>query len=287
MSQLECYLNKKLGYYRSCFESKSYSLNDYFIIDESEPYIIKEFLKNGNVSYQVTCNDLISISKSSMSELTFYYILANLDFEDPANSVLLKPNDDIYGNFVEILFCRLVKGLNSNKEQEIRLRKLFFEMIVLKNAKITCTVNMLSLFMSRNQFTKQRLIEFYFPTLFYLANSFNLFPNELYKKRFDLLVNWLFNNSFKSDFFSGSNFLVTTMSQENIEFVIFQYYSGAMNKSADGQVKFKLDLKELARNSFMKAYLTRENKYHDRILNLVSESTRKFIFHFDDMKNLF
>jgi hypothetical protein len=302
---LESHLDKKLQYYRECFESKAYNLSDYFIIEESEPYIIRRFLRQMGRAYTITRADLISIAKSSMSELTFYYILGGLDFENRANWPLLAPNDDTYGNFVEILFCRLVKGLNSNQEQEIRLRRLFFDMIVLRNAKMTCSLNMLTLFLTRNQFTKQRLIEFYFPTLFYMVDSFNVFHSQLYKDRFDSLVNWLFNNTIKFDVFSESSLkLHGSLSKEKIEFVLSQYYSTSFNsmfveanteksdeasKNLAVQHKFKanLNLRELARNQFVRGYASKGNIYEDKILNLVSESTRRFIFNFDDMKSLF
>jgi hypothetical protein len=314
-SQLESYLDKKLEYYRECFESKAYNLSDYFIIDESEPYIIKRFLKKqAGPAYTITRSDLISIAKSSMSELTFYYILARLDFEDRANWPLLAPNDDTYGNFVEILFCRLVKGLNSNHEQEIRLRRLLFDMIVLRNAKMTCSLNMLALFLTRNQFTKQRLVEFYFPVLFYMSNSFNVFHCQLYKDRFDSLVSWLFNSTIKYDVFSESSLkLQASLGEVDIEFVLYQYYSSSFNsmfveenkgvskassheesvettateQQRKKNFKASLNLKELARNQFVRAYAKNGNIYEDKILNLVSESTRRFIFHFNDMKNLF
>jgi hypothetical protein len=259
-----------------------------------------------DAAYSLTRDDLISVAKSSMSELTFYYVLASLDFEQASNWWLLAPGDDTYGNFVEILFCRLVKGLNSNHEQEVRLRRLFFEMIVVKNAKMTCSLNMLSLFLTQNQFTKQRLVEFYFPVLFYMASSFDLFHSELYKNRFDSLVAWLFNSTIRFEVFSESSLKLqatSPLSQENIEYMLFQYYSmsataatvmavdGEDTSRPDGDLaqhfKVNLSLKELSRNQFVKAYAKSQNVCEHRILNLVSEATRRFIFYFNDMKHLF
>ena len=108
---------------------------------------------------------------------------------DKSTSELLKPNDDIYGNFLEILFCRLVRC--TNQEQELRLKRLFFESILLKNAKLTCSTNMLNLFLTNNQEIKQKLINKYFPCLFYMSNSFSLFQSDLHEKRFTMLTNWL------------------------------------------------------------------------------------------------
>lgn len=269
-------------------------MNEYYIIDDSEPYIIKKFIETKE--YKVTQTDLISVAHSSLSELTFYYLLAGLDFENAQNWPLLVAGDDHCGNFVEILFCRLVRGSNANPEQEIRLRRLFFEMIILNNAKLSCSLNMLSLFMTQNQFTKQRLIEFYFPALFYLAKSVNLFPSDVYKNRFELLTSWLFQSTIQVELASCGLLNAGPMSKEQIELVISQYYSylppslipdTSDNKSQQVVTKFRVNLREMSRDVFMRSYLTRGKPSEDKLLNLISESTRRFIFYMNEIKNLF
>ena len=107
------------------------------------------------------------------------YLMLNLKRFSETTSQLLEPVDDIYGNYLEILFCRLVRC--THREQETRLRRLFFESIVLKCGKMTCSANMLNLFLTNDQYVHDKLVNKYFPDR--LADDlFPLrFPNHLFE----------------------------------------------------------------------------------------------------------
>jgi hypothetical protein len=274
--------------------TKRVYLGHYLVLNESEPFLVNELISNSRETYKLTNRDLISVAKNGSSELTLYYLLNNLQFDhenDKTTSELLKPNDDVYGNFLEILFCRLVRC--TNKEQELRLKRLFFESILLKNAKLTCSTNMLNLFLTNNQDIKHRLINKYFPCLFYLSNSFALFQTNLHQKRFTMLTNWLAKQLFfsKSAIYASNlstMFQFDTLSKQQIEMILFEYYKKRCLLKANQQINlspFEFSLKELARISFLKVYLKHDKTYLD-FINEINESTRQFILCFNEIKYL-
>lgn len=261
----------------SISSSKRVYLGRYFLIRDSEPLLVKTFIENLKDTYVVTKHDLISAAKNASSELTLYYLLSNLEF-NKQNSDLLESLDDLYGNFLEILFCRLVKC--NNRDQELRLRRLFMEAVVLKNAKMTCSTNLLSLFVTNNQFIKKRLLNVYFPCLFYLSNSFHLFQSNVHRDRFQMLVSWVFKCLFKNQHKCGED-------KHKIDLILFEYYSMKSNNFSVRKIDFNFDfsLKDLARNAFMKVYLDHANKF--KFIDLINDSNRRFLFYFKEIKNLF
>jgi hypothetical protein len=273
---------------------KRIHLGGYLVINDNEPFMISSFMELAKNKYSLTNGDLISAAKNCISELTLYYLMGSVDFSH--NVELLRAQDDVYGNFVEIIFCRLVRC--SNLEQELRLRRLFIELIVLKNAKMTCSANLINLFVSNSQHVKQKLLDVYFPCLFYLSNSFNLFLTRQDEIKFRVLVNWfvrycLFGEhldlmpSFVSSsrLNTSSPILVSSLTHKQIDLIIFEFYA---NKSIKKKFSFNFDLslKELSRNSFMKVYLNFSQTYAD-ILNAISDPVRQFIFYFNEIKGLF
>jgi hypothetical protein len=282
---------KKLTNYDRMFENsepsqtpkqtKRIHLCGYLILSDNEPFITNCLINNLKEDYKLTSADLISVAKNGQSELTLHNLLLNLEFNSSPQTFLLEPDDEVYGNFLEIIFCRLVRC--NNQEQELRLRRLFFEAIILNNAKMTCSTNLLNLFLSNNHFVKQKLIEKYFPCLFYLSKSFNLFKNETHMKRFRMLVEWF-----------AKNILCIheeNLSEPKIDLILHEFcankhkFKSQLNESSS-RLKFDLRLKELARNTFAEVYLTNSASYNT-FLNAINDSLRKFILYFNEIKSLF
>ena len=266
---------------------KRIHLGGYLVINDNEPFMISSFMELAKNKYNLTNGDLISAAKNCISELTLYYLMGSVDFSQ--NVELLRAQDDVYGNFMEIIFCRLVRC--NNLEQELRLRRLFIELIVLKNAKMTCSANLINLFVSNSQHVKQKLLDIYFPCLFYLSNSFNLFLTRQDEFKFRALVNWFVRYCLFGEHldlmpsFGSSSILVSSLTQKQIDLIIFEFYA---NKSIKKKFSFNFDLslKELSRNSFMKVYLNFSQTYAD-ILNAISDPVRQFIFYFNEIRSLF
>jgi hypothetical protein len=283
---------KKLTNYEKIFDSDSLLNEDasqeqkqkkrihlcgYLILSDNEPFITNCLINNLKEDYKLTSADLISVAKNGQSELTLHNLLLNLEFNSTPQNYLLEADDEVYGNFLEIIFCRLVRC--NNQEQELRLRRLFFEAIILNNAKMTCSTNLLNLFLSNNHYVKQKLAEKYFPCLFYLSKTFSIFKNEMHMKRFRMLVKWF-----------SKNFLciLDDLSDTRLDLILFELY-GDRHKQLSQQgfkIDFELKLKKLARNSFVDVYLAHPMLYSP-FLNTISDSLRKFILYFNEIKSLF
>jgi hypothetical protein len=280
---------------------KRINLGRYLVYCESEPFLIETLIENlAEVDpdrVKLSNHELILAAKNSICELTIYYLLRNLNFDEPQNHDLLEPIDDVYGNFMEILLCRSIKC--ANVEQEQRLRRLFIETIVLKNAKMTCTTNLLYLFLTTNKYIRKRLLHFYFPCLFYLSNSFNLFINETHKKRFNMLFKWFLSNVLlvEEQHHSQACSLLaersSILNNQQIDLLVYEHYATRFNNLA---ARHSLtSLKELARNSFMKVFSTETalqnstGSYYTHsldVVNLVNESLRQFLFCSHEIKHL-
>ena len=256
---------------------KRLHLCGYLILSDNEPFITNCLLNNLRESYTLTSGDLISVAKNGTSELTLHNLISNLEFNSENEINLLEPLDDLYGNFVEILFCRLVRC--NNIEQESRLRRLFFEAVILKSAKMTCSTNLLNLFLSNSHHVKQKLLDAYFPCLFYLSNSFDLFKNEIHSKRFQLLTKWF-----------AKMCMCISDDHAAIDVILFEFYANRLrvkvSQTALFNVTFEMRLKELARNSFAKVYRKHARAYNP-FLNAISDSLRHFILYGNEIKSLF
>lgn len=295
---LETKTKKKLSSYDKIFAATEYNLESekitslnmkrfylgrYLVYAESEPFLVNSLLQSFKNSYKLTSSDLIQAAKSEISELSIHYLLANLnDFSSFDH--LLEPDDDLYGNFLEIIFCRLVKCTDMDKE--LRLRLLFFEAIILKNAKMTCSTNLLNLFVTNSQHVQKRLLNIYFPCLFYLINTFLQFKTELHKERFQLLLDWFVKNCLFADESNEIRLYVQTLNAQQLEMIIFEFYSKKMLKQKFN-FNFDFTLQELARNSFMKVFVNDRNGTDYNFVNLICDSARYFIFYFNELRSLF
>ena len=172
-------------------------------------------------------------------------------------------------------------------EKELRLRRLFFEAVVIKDAKMTCSTNLLNLFMNKNEMVQKKLLNVYFPVLFYLSNSFPLFINEFHYQRFKILCNWFAKNRILTDEETKLPSIFTLdLSPQQIDSFIFEFYSFKSTNDDKFTINFDQSLKEMSRNTFMKIF-TRQNGNNFRFINSVSDSAREFIFYFNEIKSLF
>lgn len=302
-SELETKTKKKLSNYDKIFAAHEYDadaetasstmttkrfyLGRYLVYAESEPFLVGSLLDNFNDSYRITHSDLIQASKSEISELSIYYMLnsVNSDFSSKSNENLLDSDDDLYGNFVEILFCRMAMCCNDSAKEQ-RLRHLFLKAVILKNAKMTCSTNLLNLFMAGSEQVNKRLRSVYFPCLFYLSQAFLVFKTDMHKQRFNLLVNWFARNFLLTADHNNKSYL-DSLNEQQIEAIIFEYYA---KKSLDTKFNFNFDftLQELSRNSFLKLFTSSCTATECvQFVDAICDSARQFIFYFNEIKSLF
>jgi len=261
---------------------KRFYLGRYLVYAESEPFLVRSLLDSFNDTYAITHSDLIQAAKSEISELSIYYLLNHLKSFNSCD-YLLEPEDDLYGNFLEILFCRMVKC--QDHEKELRLRLLFFEAIILKNAKMTCSTNLLNLFVTNSQYVNKRLLNIYFPCLFYLTNTFLQFKNQYHKQRFQILLNWFVKTCLFDELTDVMASYLNNLNDKQTELILFEYYSKKiLNRKFS--LNFDFTLQELARNAFMKLYSSRANGPNFEFLDAICDSARHFIFYFNEIKSL-
>ena len=251
-------------------EKKRFCLGRYLVYAESEPFLVEHLLAHLKPTYQISCLDLTQAAQSDVSELTLYKLLKNIDdFNCPSKCGLLNPLDEMQGNFLEILFCRMVRC--KIEEQERRLRFIFFEAVILKNAKMTCSTNLLEVFASNNQEVQAKLLHVYFPCLYYMQNVLLSFQSTAHASRFRLLANWFVRKRIGT-----SNQHLNALNEQQLEVLVIEFYGGNENMSID------FSLKKLARQSFMSLYRSSEFGFVDRI----SEAARQFLFYLSEIKQL-
>lgn len=247
--------------------NKRFYLGKYMVYAESEPFLINELLKK---SYQIRNMDLIQAVKSEISELTIFYLINNIEV---FNSELLEPVDEVSGNFLEIIFCRMVNCKDSDREQ--KLRRIFFEAVILKNAKMTCSFNLLDLFTTNNEYIKRNLFNVYFPCLYFLNKSFGLFQYRSHFSRFNQLTSWYVKKYLLSQ--EQVNRLESkSLGEQQIDSILVEFYI----KNYLYIDKFDFSLKEMARSAFVKSS-------SKNFINQINDSTRQFIFYFYELKKLF
>lgn len=237
---------------------KRFYLGRYLVYAESEPFLVKELLKE---SYEVTNVDLIQAAKSEISELTLYYLMRTLD---KFSAKQMEPVDHISGNFLEIVFCRMVRC--RQMDRVAKLERLLFEAVVLKNAKMTCSFNLLNLFVTQDDFVRGRFFEKYFPILFYLNRSFRIFP-ESHLVRFNALVDWFVQNHCSHK---------CAINSAQIDLVVLGLCQGRQSPR-------DFSLKEMARSSCLN---NSNSQGYERIIDRFNDSTRHFIFYINEMKKL-
>lgn len=238
--------------------SKRFYLGRYLVYAESEPFLVKELLKE---SYEVTNLDLVQAAKSEISELTLHYLMQTLD---KLSAKQMGPVDHVSGNFLEIVFCRMVRC--RQMDRVAKLERLLFEAVVLKNAKMTCSFNLLNLFVTEDNFVRERFYVKYFSILFYLNRSFRIFP-ESHLKRFNALVDWFLKSHFSYKCAKNS---------AQVDLAI-------LGLCQESQSPRDFSLKELARSSCL------NNSYsqgYERIIDRFNDSTRHFIFFVNEMKKI-
>ena len=266
-------------------KTKRIHLCGYLVLSDNEPFLTDCLMSHLDAEYELTSADLISAARHGQSELTLHNLRGRVDsFDSPSRQALLEPGDDVYGNFLEILFGRLVRC--NHHEQELRLRRLFFEAVVMHAAKMTCSANLLNLFLSNNHHVKQKLLDVYFPCLFFMTKTFDIFKGEKHTCRFGMLTAW-----FAKNFLSVHSDDVL-LSRLKVDLVLLEFYGRRQQQQRKTRVhpgfnfKFELRLKELARRSFASVYLTYSRAYTP-LLNAVGDSLRNYILYFNEIKNLF
>ena len=255
---------------KQVIEKKRFCLGRYLVYAESEPFLVEHLLSHLKPTYEISCLDLTQAAQSDVSELTLYNLLKNIDdFNCPSKCGLLEPLDEVQGNFLEILFCRMVRCRNG--EQERRLRFLFFEAVVLKNAKMTCSTNLLDVFASNNQEVQTRLLHVYFPCLYFMQNALLSFQSSVHAGRFKLLADWFVRKRIEAP-----NRHLEALNEQQLEVLVIEFYEGNANMSID------LSLKKLARQSFMSLCRSSELGF----VNRISEAARQFLFYLSEIKQL-
>jgi hypothetical protein len=226
---------------------------------ESEPFLVGELLKE---PYEVTNVDLIQAAKSEISELTLYYLIRSVN---KLSAKQMDPVDLISGNFLEIIFCRMVRCRQA--DCVAKLERLFFEAVVLKESKMTCSFNLLNLFVTESEFVRDRFCVKYFPMLFYLNRSFRLFQ-AVHLERFNQLVGWFI----KSRLFN----VKCPMSYQQKDLVMLGLFKKNRNMS-------DFTLKEMARSS---CYDIVDSQSSWEVIDQFSDSYRHFIFFFNEIKRV-
>lgn len=244
-----------------------------------EPILIKNRLESDE--YEITNRDMIVAAKEAYSELSLHFLIDRVDsFTNNCHLSLLETENELEGNFMEQVFCRLCR--EKQRDSRFALRRLFLEAIILKNAKMTCTRALVSLFLSDDQVFQYRLTSQFFPMLFFLSKAFRLFTSELDEQRFGELVTWM-----HSRIFPPTNL---ELSRDHIDNVLMEYYGHSRSyfKQAKVQFKSEMSLKELARRQFMRSsssILSTTNNAD--FLNKINDSFRLFLFFMQELNNIF